>query len=101
MNREECQARCRAAGHAIQSAYALMIERLGEAEAGCDGKHNRVGINTVFSDQSALVRLLIAKGVITEGEYYEAIALGLEAEAERAAVTARELLDLPDSVTFA
>ena len=59
------------------------------AELGQEGddsnrhKHLRVGVNTAHSDQAGLVKLLIAKGVITEAEYGEAIADEMEAEVGR------------------
>ena len=35
-------------------------------------KHERVGINTALCDHSALVYLLIKKGLFAEAEYFEA-----------------------------
>lgn len=60
-----------AAMHAIQSGVAM------EHEAGSiDGspKHLRVGINSAQINDAALVRLLIAKGVITLDEYEKEVA---------------------------
>lgn len=48
-----------------------------------DPKHLRVGINTAMSDHCALVRLLIAKGVITDAEYREAITQTMNEEYQR------------------
>lgn len=45
-------------------------------------KHLRVGVNSAMVDSSALAELLIAKGIITEDEYAEAIAAGMEREAK-------------------
>jgi len=63
--------------HAMQSGVALDHSR-----GSNDGspKHLRVGINSCLSDQAALARLLIAKGVITEAEYFAAILEGAELE---------------------
>ncbi len=44
-------------------------------------KQMRVGIDLTKSDMSALVRLLIEKGVFTEVEYYGALATAAEKEA--------------------
>lgn len=68
-----------AAAHAMQSGVA--------AEMGIDPdptspKHLRVGVNSAMSDQGALARLLIAKGVFSEEEYTKALADGMEAEAQ-------------------
>jgi hypothetical protein len=40
----------------------------------------RQGINTALRDHGSLVDLLIAKGVITQAEYFRAIADGMEKE---------------------
>jgi hypothetical protein len=46
-------------------------------------KHLRVGINSALCDQAALAKLLIRKGVITEGEYRDAITDEANREADR------------------
>lgn len=89
-----------AAAHAMQTAVRLMIERLGPEGAGADFKHNRVGINTAHRDHASLAQLLIRKGVITEEEYLEAMAVGMEQEAEWLANEARRKCNLPPTVTF-
>jgi hypothetical protein len=61
-------------GHAIQTGVAF------DHESGSkDGtpKHLRVG---VMSDLGALTRLLVAKGIITQDEYYTAVLDGLRQE---------------------
>jgi hypothetical protein len=45
-------------------------------------KHLRTGIDITKSDQGALATLLIEKGVITEAEYFKALADGMEREKE-------------------
>jgi len=45
-------------------------------------KHLRVGVNAAMRDQASLVRLLIAKGIISEDEYLKAVADGMEEEAD-------------------
>lgn len=66
--------RYEAALHAMQSGVA---STMGDE---CTPKHLRVGVNAAMADQGSLVRLLIAKGVLTEAEYLAAIADGMEAE---------------------
>ena len=64
-------------GHAIQTGVGY------EHEYGSqDGtpKHLRTGLANVMSDFGSLGRLLIAKGLITEAEYFEAILEGLRQE---------------------
>jgi hypothetical protein len=70
------------AAHAMQTGVAFEIETLGANGAGADPKHLRVGVNTAHADLGSLARLLIAKGVITEAEYLEATADGMEQERE-------------------
>ena len=71
--------RHRSASQRMQSGVAF--------EQGRDGpestKHLRVGINVALTGHGSLVRLLIEKGLITEGEYLKAIADGMEAEVRR------------------
>jgi hypothetical protein len=69
-----------AAAHAMQTGVAY------EQSKGSDdgtAKHLRTGINAAMSDQAGLVRLLIAKGIITQAEYTQAIADEMEHEVER------------------
>lgn len=72
--------------HAVQTgiAWQISIEN-GGADVNADAnlqahKHLRVGIDGSKSDQGALVKLLIAKGVFTEQEYNLAIIEGAERE---------------------
>lgn len=46
-------------------------------------KHLRVGVNSAMADHGALVRLLVAKGVITDEEYVAAITEAVEQERDR------------------
>jgi hypothetical protein len=71
--------RYEAAMHAMQTGVAF-----DQAAGSQDGspKHLRVGINLAMSDHASLVRLLLAKGIITEEEYFQAVAEGMEQEAE-------------------
>lgn len=78
----EFGARWHAAAHAMQSGVAMEMEHADTIHA-TEPKHLRVGVNAALSDHAALALLLIAKGVITDQEYREAIALGMEAEQRR------------------
>lgn len=46
-------------------------------------KHLRVGIDGALVEQSAVARLLMAKGIFTEAEYYSALIVAREQEVER------------------
>ena len=70
-----------AAAHAMQTGVKYEQESLGSDDGS--PKHLRVGINTAMTDHSSLVRLLIAKGVLTWDEYEQAICEGMEAEKQR------------------
>ena len=91
---EKDKLRHAAAAHAMQSGVLWQMTN-AYAEAGTQPKHLRVGINAAMSDHSGLVYLLIAKGLITEEEYFEAIADAMECERRR-----YENL-LPNNVTLA
>lgn len=71
--------------HAVQSGVKFEQER-----GSSDGspKHLRTGINVAMCDHAALVRLLISKGIITDLEYFTAIADEAEKEKERYEVRA-------------
>lgn len=68
-----------AAAHAMQSGVAT---EMNYNPKPTEPKHLRVGVNSAMVDSSALAELLISKGVITEDEYLEAIATGMEREAK-------------------
>lgn len=71
--------RHRNAAHAMQSGVAM---EMSLNPSPTTPKHLRVGINAAMSDHAGFVRLLIAKGVITELEYVTAIADQMEQEAK-------------------
>lgn len=50
--------------------------------AGANPKHLRVGINAAMVEHSALTKLLIDKGIITEEEYLCALVQAAKAEKE-------------------
>lgn len=80
----ELQRRYEAALHAIQSGIATLID-LGDSLAS--PKHLRVGVDSAHVTDLAVSRILIAKGIITEREYAEAVAVAMEDE--KAAFEAR------------
>ena len=68
------------AAHGMQSAVAYeMNKNSGPTEP----KHLRVGVNSAMTDHAALAFLLIAKGLITEEEYLEALRLAMNHELAR------------------
>lgn len=71
------QQRYTAAAHAMQSGVKMEME-LGSRDT--EPKHLRVGVNSALAASGALADLLIRRGVITEEEYAEAIAAGMERE---------------------
>lgn len=80
--RAELSQRYHAAAHGVQSAIAFQLERTPRSAAATP-KHLRVGLNMCLVDASAIAKLLIAKGVITEEEYLVAIAEAAEDELAR------------------
>src|SRR5689334_306940 len=74
------QERYLAAMHAVQTgvAYVMQIE-----PKQVDPKHLRTGINSAMVNDAALTKLLIAKGIITEAEYWQALVEEAEAEKQR------------------
>lgn len=67
----------------MQSAVAFFMESHLTGDKGrkaTSPKHLRVGVNSAMMECSAVSRLLMAKGVITEEEYFTALAEGMEAE---------------------
>lgn len=93
---EAARARYVAAGHAVQSAIGFSMD----ASKITEPKHMRVGIDMTKADIGAITRLLVAKGICTDVELWEALAEGAEAEAYMQAVTARQAMGMPDEVQF-
>ena len=77
---EDLVARYAAEMHEMQTGVAV---EHGHGSQDGTPKHLRVGINSALINDAALARLLIEKGVFTEDEYTEAVALEAEAEAKR------------------
>lgn len=66
--------------HAIRSGVAT---EHGRGSNDGSPKHLRMGVNSALINDAALVRLLIAKGLITEEEYSEAVVEEAEREVKR------------------
>lgn len=66
--------------HAMQSGVAMEM-KLGSTDA--EPKHLRTGINSAMCDGAALVKLLVAKGIITMEEYDKAIEEEMNLEVKR------------------
>ncbi len=66
-----------AAAHGMQSGVAFE-ETLGAKDM--TPRHLRVGVNSAMVEHAALVDLLLSKGVISEEEYFKALADGMERE---------------------
>lgn len=105
--------RYEAAAHSMQTAVALELSRdrveCGRAhreeneatpvldQSAMGPKHLRVGVNSAMVDTSAMVQLMIDKGLITKLEWATALADGMEREVQMY----RERLNLPDNVKLA
>jgi hypothetical protein len=74
---ELLQKRYARACHAMQSGVAALMP-----SEETTPKHLRVGVNSAMSEHSALVELLIAKGVISREEYCVAVVESMEREGE-------------------
>ena len=77
MGAEEDRQRYVTAAHGMQAGVDV---KMNYDATETTPKHLRVGVNAAMSDQGALARLLIDKGLITEDEYMAAIADGMERE---------------------
>jgi len=72
--------RYEAALHAMQTGVAMWMEFDPKETSP---KHLRVGINSALCDSTALAKVLIAKGAISEEEYIKALADQMEEEVSR------------------
>lgn len=82
MSKEKNWQRYLIACHAMQSGVAMEMNQPERATA-TSPKMLRVGINAAMVEHSALVHLLIAKGVFSEEDYIAALADGMEAEVKQ------------------
>lgn len=74
---EKNRARYEAAAHAMQSGVAL---KMNYDPSETTPKHLRTGVNSAMVDSASLAGLLMKKGLISEEEYFEALADGMERE---------------------
>lgn len=63
--------------HAVQTGVAHSLQN--DPSSGTP-KHLRTGLDILFCEHSALVTLLIKKGIITEDEYYDSVIEVLQRE---------------------
>ena len=77
MSITEDRARYTAAMHAVQSGVAAKMEY---DPAETTPKHLRVGVNSALLQNTALLLLLLRKGVIHEDDYWAALADAAEQE---------------------
>jgi hypothetical protein len=68
--------------HAMQSGVAQKMN-LGIRDASTEPKHLRVGINNALVEASAIVTVLVDKGVFTPDEYFTALNWLLREEVTR------------------
>lgn len=81
----EAKAKYKHHAHRVQAGIAALIDLASSGKTDYTAhtpKQLRVGVDTSKADQGSLARLLIAKGIITEDEYCEALADGMELEAD-------------------
>lgn len=74
---DEYQARYMAAMHAMQAGVSIDESR---GSRDLSPKHLRVGVNSALVDCASLAKALIDKGVLSEEEYFRALAEGAERE---------------------
>lgn len=78
--------RYKAAVHAVQAGAGMEVELdhpRWHSELQRAWKHLRVGIDSAKVEQGALVAMLIQRGLFTEDDYLEAIAVAMEQEQKR------------------
>jgi hypothetical protein len=77
MTAQEDRDRYLAAAHAMQTGVALKMQT---DPAETTPKHLRTGVNSAMSDLGGLATLLMEKGIITQEEYFKAVADAMERE---------------------
>lgn len=81
---EAANKRYGAAMHAVQAGVAMRMELDANdgiaARSFTSPKHLRVGVESAMVTDKGLAQLLIAKGIINEVEYHEAMAKAAEEE---------------------
>lgn len=78
--------------HAMQSGVAMEIEQAGIDQAAATPKHLRVGVNVALVESSALWKLLVEKGIITEKEMEECLLAAHKEEVDRYTARIKKLL---------
>lgn len=73
--------------HGMQSGVAMMMNY---EPAATEPKHLRVGVNSAIIANSALVSILVAKGLLTEDEWFAALASAAEDERDRYEAAVRD-----------
>jgi hypothetical protein len=77
---EAAKQRYLAAAHAVQSG---VMAKMKHDKSFVSRKQMRTGIDCQKADMEGLVTLLISKGIISEVEYMEALAVSMERERQR------------------
>ena len=67
--------------HRMQAGVAMEMQNPDNNET--TPKQLRVGVNSAMVDTSAMTTLLIKKGLITQTEYLEQLAVSMQEEADR------------------
>ena len=83
MSRESDTQRYLGACHGMQTGVKFEMESAGlrgVRHESTEPKHLRVGVNSAMVSHAALVKLLVAKGPLTEDEYVTSQADAMEAE---------------------
>jgi transcription termination factor NusB len=80
--REELERRYMAAAHAVQAGVQMEMNDKPprDSASAVSPKMLRTGLNLAMVGHGALIRVLIAKGICTEEEYFEELVKGVEAE---------------------
>lgn len=97
MSIEDKKQRYLALCHAMQTGVAYKLEKDARDTSP---KHLRVGINSALVQDSALVHLLLKKGIITEDEYWDAVNEAMEQEVQIYQALLRRLYGA-DNITLA
>jgi hypothetical protein len=81
-NQDDLHQRYLAAAHAVQAGVQVELNDDPPSRSGsaASPKMLRTGINLAMVEHGALVRLLIAKGLITNEEYMTELVAGVEDE---------------------
>ena len=80
---EEERGRYLRAADAVQSGVSLALSLATELDADSIQRSLRFGVNSAMVEVTAVARLLMEKGIITEVEYMTALADAMEGEAHR------------------